>query len=628
MKGSRQRGLSVVFGEGKIPVKRRLSIVASALLVGVTTAVFAGGSPVGAQVPAAQADYKGYSTGTVVHADALTVGTTRVLDTEVAFSGASVASKGTGGVTRGPGAAAGSIVNELEQVVQPALPNTTLDANLRGDRAFGRGSGLEIGVGTTISQDVNANQLLLAQRALASAPPSTNRIRNEVGPIVIDPAAYASLVRGEAQVRWDGDNTCSLGEPISLGLGYAADAQLLNLGGAAPATGPFPGPLAATDAPTPERSVSQSTSITRLVPQTDAQGNKIGDNFGLMTETRMTIAPITLLENTPTPITIELLGEWVLRSVATGIPGQSYVTYGPGTVTPDTPVLRILQGLVPSNILSLQDLLGNQGLPIEVPGLVSIVLGEDPRAIGGDANSSATQGGDGTVASGAVDAVRVQLLDAAAGLVPGLSALDLRIGHMEAHAQVPAGGIRCNIPISKTADKTTVNAGDTFTYTINVTNPFADCDLTNVRLVDTITTTAGVRYNITGTNPQASSTANNQIIFNDIGPIAPRQTRTVTITVAVPANSAAGQFTNNAAATGSCATGSAQGGARITVPISGDTTVVVPNVSGGRELPATGVDVLPRTGPSSAGPAMALAGLGLLGAAVLVRRLRAAAVRS
>lgn len=611
-------GMSDVFGEGKIPVKRRLSIVASTLLVGLTTSVFAGGTPAGAQVPAAQADYKGYSTGTVIHADAITLGTTRVLDTEVAFSGATVASKGTGGVTRGPGAAAGTVVNEMEQVIQPALPNTSLDPNLQGDRVFGRGSGLEIGVGTTISQDVNANQLLLAQRALASGPPTSALVRREVGPIKIDPAAYASLVRGEAQVRWDGDNTCSLGEPLSYGLGYAADAQVLNLGGATPGDEPFASGAVETNAPEPERRVSQTRSITRLVPQTDAQGNKIGDNFGLMTETRMTIAPVDILGGA---ITLEFLGEWVLRSVATGLPGQAYVHYGPGAVSPETPVLRILEGGVANTVLSLQDLLGSQGLPIEIPGVASIVIGEDPRAIGGDANSSATQGGDGTVASGAVDVVRVQLLESAQLL--GVSVLDIRVGHMESHAQVPAGGIRCNVPVSKTADKQTVNAGDTFTYNINVTNPFADCDLTNVRVVDTITTTAGVRYTITGTNPQANSQTANTITFDDIGPIGPKQSKTVSITVAVAANSAAGQFTNNAVATGNCATGSAQGGARITVPITGETTVVVPSVGGGRELPATGVDVLPRTG--SSGPAMALAGLGLLSAAVLVRRVRAAA---
>lgn len=604
-------------------MKRRLSIVASALLVAATTAVLAGGAaPVGAQVPSAQANYNGYSTGTVVHLDALTVGATRVVDTELAYSGATVAAQGTGGITRGPGASTGSIVNEMEQVVQPALPNTNLNPNLQGNRSFGRGSGLEIGAATTISQDVNANQILLAQRALASAPPSVGPITNEVGPLKIDPVAYASLVRGQAQANWNADSTCVVGENISSGLGYVADAQVLNLGGPSAGNDPFPGSAVATDAPTPERRVSQTRSVTRLVPQTDANGNKIGDNFGLMTETRMTIAPISLLRNTPTPLTIELLGEWVLRAVATGIPGQAYVTYSPGTVNPQTPVLSIIQGGLVNTLLSLQDLLGNTGLVVDVPGIATIAVGEDPRAIGGAANTSPTTGGDGTVAAGAVDVVRVQLLDAVAS---ALGVLDVRIGHMESYAQVPAGGVKCSVPVSKTADKQTVNAGDSFTYQIKVTNPFADCDLVGVRVVDKITVANGVKYSITGTSPQANTTTADTVTWNDIGPIGPKQSKTVSITVAVPANSAAGQFTDNAVASGSCATGSAQGGAKITVPITGETTVVVPTVTGGRELPSTDVAQLPRTG--SSGPALALAGLGLLGMALGLRRIRRSALQ-
>ena len=612
--------MSVVFGEGKIPVKRRLSIVASALLVGLTASVFAGGAPAGAQTAAAS-DYKGYSTGTVVHADALTLGSTRIVDAEVAYSGATVASQGTGGVTAGPNAPAGTIVNEMDQIVQPALPAS----GLPGNKSFGRGSGLELGVGTTVPGD--ANQVLLAQRALASAPPSTGLITNEIGPVDLDPVAYASLLRGQAQARWRADNNCILGEETSLGLGYAAGAQLVNGGGDA-ADGSFAAPLVATEASTPDRRVSQSKSVTKVVPQTDAAGNKIGDNWALMTETRMTIAPITLLKNTPAPITIELLGEWVLRTVATGIPGQAQVHYGPGTVTPSTPVLRVLQGAVPSLEVTLQQLLGTQGLPIEVPGLVSIVIGEDPRAIGGGADSQPTRSADGTFASAAVDVVRVQLLDGAGavgGLIPGLSALDVRVGHMESRAQVPAGGIRCSVPVSKNADKQTVNAGDSFTYNITIENPFADCELTNVRVEDNITVDRGVLFRILGTSPQASSTTATQVVWNDIGPIPAKGSKTVSIGIQVLGNSAAGKFTNNAKATGTCATGTAQGGARITVPITGETTVTVPNVAGGRELPATGLDVLPRTG--SSGPAMALAGLGLLGAAVALRRIRHAAVR-
>ncbi|MGQ0519763.1 MAG: hypothetical protein ACT4PX_01265, partial [Actinomycetota bacterium] len=227
-----------------------MSIVASALVVGMTTVVFAGGTPVGAQVASAEADFSGYSTGTVVHADALTLGTTRVLDTEVAFSGATVASKGF----------ASAVVNELDQTIQPVGAN----------RSSGRGSGIEIGAGTTVPAAVDANQIVLAQRALASAPPSTDLITKEIGPVKIDPAAYASLLRGQAQARFNEDGTCVLGEDLSTGLGYAADAQLLNLGAASPGNEPFAGAVVATDAPSPERAVSQSRSVTRLIPQVNS----------------------------------------------------------------------------------------------------------------------------------------------------------------------------------------------------------------------------------------------------------------------------------------------------------------------------------------------------------------------
>ncbi len=560
----------------------------------------------GAQVASAEADFSGYSTGTVIHADALTLGTTRVLDTEVAFSGATVASKGFGS----------AVVNELDQTIQPVGTN----------RSSGRGSGIEIGAGTTIPAAVDANQIVLSQRALASAPPSTDLITKEIGPIKIDPVAFASLLRGQAQARFNEDGTCVLGEDLSTGLGYAADAQVLNLGAATPGNDPFAGAVVATDAPSPERAVSQSKSITRLIPQVNSAGQATG-NFGLMTETRMTIAPVSLLEGTPAPITIEFLGEWVLRTIADGL-NPATVHYGPGTATPSTPVLRILQGALPSLEVTLQQLLGTQGLVVDLPGIATVAVGEDPRAIGGNASSAPVAAANGTEAAAAVDVVRVQLLDNVAGvaaLVPGLSALDLRIGHMESRAKVPAGGIKCSIPVKKTADKATVNAGDSFTYTINVTNPFADCELVNVKLVDTITTTAGVKYTITGTNPAASSINGGVITFNDIGPIGPKQSKNVTISVAIPADSKAGQFTNNAKATGSCATGSATGGARVTVPITGETTVVVPSVSGAGVLPATGVDVLPRTGLSS--PVMALTGLGLLGAALGLRRMKSSTTR-
>jgi len=581
--------------------------------------------PAGAQVAAPQADYRGYSTGSVVHVGVLGggagllggIGASQLVDTEVAFSGATVASQGTGGVTFGPSAAAGTVVNEYGQVVQPTLPNTGLDGNLRGNRSFGRGSALEVGLANNLPND--ANQVILSGKARASAPPSTDLVRQEIGPVKLEGIAFAGLLRGEAQARFREDGNCVAGQNLSFGTGYAAAVQLLGNGGAA--SDPFTNAVLSTRGTNPDRQVSQSRSITRLVPQVDVNGRKLGDNFGLMTETRQTIAPVTLFEGMPTQLTLEFLGEWVLRSVATGVGGAAgnYVFYGPGTVTPSTPVLRILSGISPTlgsiTEITLQQLLGSTGLVIPVPGVAEVAIGEDPRAIGGNAASAPTLGSDGTLAAGAVDVARITLLDG--------SLLDVRVGHMEARAQVPPGGIQCRLPVTKTSDKQRVNAGEQFTYTVAVTNPFGDCTLNNVRLVDTISVPSGVRYSIVGTNPQASSVSGGVITFNDIGSIPPNQTRSVTITVQVAPDSGGGLFTNTAQATGTCATGTGVGEARIDVLAVGDVTVQVPEAGGGAQLPRTGVSELPRAPrelPRTGGSSATALYAGLLAAAALAVR--------
>lgn len=613
-------------------MRRPLATLTSILLVGMTTVVVSGVGPASAQVAFPSADFKGYSTGTAVHLDAvqLAAGGPGVANTEVAFSGATVASQGTDGVTQGPSAADGTIVNEMNQVVQPNLADVARDENLKGDRSFGRGSGLEIGALNNLPTDTN--QVILSQRALASAPPSTGLITKQVGPVDLNPVAYASLLRGQAGARWE-NGVCILGEPVSEGLGYAADAQLVN-GGGATGTDGFPNPLVAAAASSPERRVSQSRSTTRLVPQVDGAGNATGA-FGLSTETRMTIAPITLFKGQPNETRIELLGEWVLRATATGLPGGASVFYGPGTVNPQTPVVSVLPLGGSATVITLQQLLGDAGInPIAIPGVADIAIGEAPRRIGGAFGSGAELASDGTVAGGAIDVVRVKLLENVGGTSGGglllSSGLDLRLGHIESRAQVPVGGIKCALPVAKVADKQTVTAGDSFTYTIAVTNPFADCELTSVRIEDLVEVTRGVRYSITGTSQAATVTpalntpvngANSTIVFDDVGPIAPKATKTVTISVSVAANSADGVFTDTAKATGNCATGDATGRAKIVVPAAGDIRVVVPGVGAGPAVASPAAlrpAELPRTGGD---PTMPLIGLALLAAAAAARRL-------
>src|SRR5207249_3098427 len=107
-----------------------------------------------------------------------------------------------------------------------------------------------------------------------------------------------------------------------------------------------------------------------------------------------------------------------------------------GNPSPTTPLISITPpGAATQIILKTQDLFGPGKLPqhIDIPTLASINIGEDPRAIG-DATSNPgppSASGDGTLAAGAVDVVRIKLL------VPDPTShlADIRIGHMESQAQ-------------------------------------------------------------------------------------------------------------------------------------------------------------------------------------------------
>lgn len=593
----------------------RSRIVLAAAVLAVMAVGAIPSSPAAAQVPFSTADFSGYATGTAVHVDALQLGETGpvVANVDEAFSSATVASLGTDTIEAfGPNAAPGTIVNEVDNVLQPALPNTELDPELKGDRSYARGSGIEVGVLNELP--IDENSLILDSKVQGSAPPSTQLLEAQVGPVAADPLAYASLLRGQAVARWNADG-CILGEPISSGLGYAADAQLVNTG-AQNEDGTFAAPLAAADAPDPERAVSSTVSQTRLVAQTAADNSRLGPAFGLMTEARATIAPTTFFKGTPNEFTVEVLGEWALKAVATGVGGAAgnWVFYGPADTSPETPVVRVIQGDAITQ-LTTQDLLGDTGLVINVPGVAEIAVGEDPRAIGGDADSEPELAADGTSAAAAVDVVRITLLEQRddAGAVT-FSGADFRLGHMEARAKVPSGGIECSLPVTKTVDNEFVSPGDEFNYTITVINPFADCELTSVRVEDVITVERGILYEIISSTPPADSQTANSLTWNDIGPIAAKGSKELLVGIRVLEGSGAGRFTNTATATGVCLQATARGDAQVNVDLTGNAVVVAPDV--GQTLAATGM------------PPIGLAAGAAAVAAILSRRaLRRSAVR-
>ncbi len=535
-------------------------------------------------VPAAHAattGWSGYATATVVHADLLQSGTTRVVDAEEGFSAASASTSRL----------RSAILNEVERPASPALANRS---------SYARGSGLEAGL---VQSPSTENQLILAGKAESFAPPSTGLATKELGPVKGSPLLYASALRGQAVANW-GPGGCVLGKDVARGLGYALDAQLLNTGEAA-ADGTLKLPILTADAPRPERAVAQSSSRLRLIRQIDKTGRVVGPRFALLSETRATIAPITLFRDTPTQITLEFLGEWVLQAVATGVPGQAWVHYGPGKVTPETPVLRTLDVLGNvTNILTTQQLLTPAGLVLKVPGVAEIAIGEDPRAIGGDDTTSPVVAANGTAASAAVDVVRVKLLASA-----DLHAADIRVGHMEVRAAVPEGGIACGLPVRKVATPASVSVGNDFTTTITVTNPY-DCPLANVKLHDAIHVEGDARFAIASTSPTGTATAGDNLsegtIDWDLGGIPAHGSKKVAATFT--AQDGAGKIVDVATATGdigactgSATTVSGVGTALVGADVGGSSpelTVPVAKVLGKivsrDQLPATGLeDVLP-----------------------------------
>jgi hypothetical protein len=586
---------------------KRLALRLIALLALVTAGLLplspAVAQPAG--VPFKDAAFSASGTGTLLHADLLQLLNLRVVNADVGFAGATANSRGLGETA----------INEMQAVFQPAQG---------GKNSYGRGSGIEVGLLTPVP--VTDNTLKLAGKAEAAAPPSTPLITEQIGPINLPPVASVSLLRGQAQARWE-PNTCILGEDISRGLGNVADLRLL--GGPADVLQGLLQALLATSASTPgvgDRSAGQSLSRTRLVPQVNQAGQVLGPNVGVMSESRQTVAPITLFKGVPgAELTIELLGEWVLRAVASGVPGGAFVHYGPGTTNLETPIVRITRtpvappadtgltdtvnglplGLGQTLSLTLQQVLGPQGLVLDnVLGLVDVAVGEDPRAIGGGPNTAPEQAADGTRASGAVDVVRVRLLPQGnnilsnllggllgqQGLNLNLQLADVRLGHMEVKAQVPAGGISCpGVNVNKVSDKAEINVGDSFTYTIDATNPY-DCELRDTRVTDGIAVPAGLRYRIAGTSPAASiSPAQDILTFNDVGNI-PARGRMRDVTINIQTTDGAGRFLDKAVVDTFCALENPQTGARVNVPLRGEVTINVPNVIGKKAppLPITG----------------------------------------
>jgi uncharacterized repeat protein (TIGR01451 family)/LPXTG-motif cell wall-anchored protein len=205
----------------------------------------------------------------------------------------------------------------------------------------------------------------------------------------------------------------------------------------------------------------------------------------------------------------------------------------------------------------------------------------------------------------------------------GLTVADVRIGHMEAAAHAPEGGIVCpGIDVDKRADRLVVRAGEEFTYTVEVTNVTTGCRLEQVKVVDTMTTTDGVAYEVVGGEPAPDSVQGNVLTWNDVGPLLPGETKQLTVRVKVAETSQAGRFTNHAVATAACGLDSAQDQVRVNLNVTDEVTITVPDVDASRGTPTPLLaqrTSLPRTGGEQ-GAATVATGAALLLAALALRK--------
>jgi hypothetical protein len=472
------------------------AMLALGSLMGALVA-FGGGSATAQNEFPGAAQFSGYSHGSNVQAhvlDAAAAGP-RVADVETTFSGSAVNSQGVK-----------EIPNEMGVDVVPKAGVASPSLDPAGKQAYGKGSAVEVGLGNTLPIS-DTNQIGLPGPTEAASTPAA---RNDGKPVLNssesgladknvltvpgDPLVYAQAADDQAAAVYN-NKTCPVGQPLSYGRAHAAKAQVVDAGAALP-DGSFGAPIvsAAASAFGDTRNEADSRSFTYLSSNGDG-------TYGLVTETHMTFAPISLLQtspNAPPPIVIEILGEWVFRATATGKPGGSSISYsviGPSN-DPDTPIIRVWLGAtkftdLPALEVKRKDLFGTAGIDIPGQPLVHLTLGESPRAIqdGVDpkltAAAPAVTAPDGTHAAAAADVVRLTALDAGGGT----TVAGLRVGHVEASATVPANGIKCTFPVTKTSDKDPVNAGDTFTWSITIPSDAhaldgLACDITAMSATD------------------------------------------------------------------------------------------------------------------------------------------------
>ena len=585
-----------MFKTGGGRAARKVSASLIALMTGVVVTAFA--VPVSAA--ATGGPYGAFASGEVAHVDALELQGTKVANVEVGQSNAVVRSEGL------PTA----LYNEFNR---PILPK-----GFTADKSYGQGSVLGVGLGVG-KDDPNQIEPFVSQVASNGG----HKIDDKApGVIPGSPLIWADLLHTTAVANWN-TNSCVIGEPISAGFSRAAAAELVNIDPAMGTNADDSFKQALVHA-----GVVESASFTQLYPGA-------GPGLGIAAVSATHAVHLVLLKGTGNDIQVDVAPALLVVKVdgthhANFKDNIDYIAPLVTITPPGQPAIHILPDQVT----------GPNGIDIQIPpgaadagtdlllhlqiATLSQLMSSTGPSIKGNVNAAGTQ------ASAAVNVLRLQLLNIPE--IPG-HVLDLAVGHLEAAAEVPAGGINCPIPVTKTPDHDTVASGQTFTTTIKIDNPWS-CPLVLSKVTDQIDTIEGTStFQVTSATPDpsspslptASGLSSSLVTWSSGLPTIPPG-GSATFTVTLKTGGGAGKIKDIATAEGAVsnckpAPGSGEttvtGITNVKVPVTGTGTVTVPetNVLGVLKLPKTG---LADGAYSWAGILMLLAAVS--GGAVLRRR--------
>ena len=379
-----------------------------------------------------------------------------------------------------------------------------------GKQSYARAANLDAQL---INGTIPLNNLIV--EAKQSAPPDNpTGVTKTLLSVPADPLLNATVANASANARWLGAQCVPIGTDIAKATSQVATANVL---------------------PNSPITISVVNGAGGPVTSNSAIGlvdNGVPQHAGVAATQTDQITGVVLFKGTANELTVNVLAPPQIVAVATGTPTGSKVTY-------TEPVLQIIQG---GKVVATLDA-KSANTSFTIPALATISIGKLTSKIAADGSS----------ASGQAD-----LLDVAIGVAPlPLNVATVAIASSSVLAQVPTpNGVFCppnTNPLEeahKDASAAQVAPGQQFNYTVTVPNR-GTCTLTKVHVVDTITGPAGTT--IVSSTPAESSKSGLSLTYDDIGPIAPNETKNIQIVVQAPASMVDGaQFHNHADITAVC----------------------------------------------------------------------------